>query len=420
MGGGMISSTVDRFLCGLLALVISLSAAAMAQARGDMPARYAAVVIDHSSGDVLTGYDPNGLRHPASLTKMMTVYLAFEAIRAGKITLATRLPVSARAASRPPSRLGVRSGSAISVDDAIMALLTKSANDVASVVAEGLAGSEEAFASQMTAKARRLGMKKTRFTNASGLPDAKQVTTAREMARLAAHLIDDFPEYYPYFSRAEFAWAGRTIPNHNWLLGRYPGTDGLKTGFTNASGYNLVASSVRGGHRLIAVVLGGKTARTRDRQVMRLLDDGFVSVRVARALPLLDTPGGVAVAAALPIPSAVAASRPDVDQGDADAVVAAPSPKPTPPKTRRTLTIEGGRFAVQVGGFASRAAARRQVQAVADNIAADLRGEQVVLKSVKGRHKLFVARMVGYDQSEARHACSVIKRQGHDCLVIHS
>ena len=414
-------STLGSCFAAMLVSAMLMLGAGPAQARKESPPRYAAVVLDHASGKLLSGYDPNGLRHPASLTKMMTVYLAFEAVRAGKITLATRLPVSAWAASRPPSRLGLRSGGSITVDDAVMALLTKSANDAASVVAEGLAGSESAFARQMTKKARVLGMKQTQFTNASGLPDPKQVTTARDMAKLAARLIDDFPEYYPYFSRAEFAYAGRSIPNHNWLLGRYPGTDGLKTGFTSSSGYNLVASSVRGGHRLIAVVLGGKTARTRDRQVMSLLDDGFASIKVARALPSLDASSGRLVASAAPIavPATVAPPDDATDQGDADAAaVAAPSLKPARPAV--ALAAANGRYSVQVGGFASRKAALREVRKAAGRVASSLRGDVAIARSTKGRHKLYLGRMSGYSATDAQRACAAIKRKGHDCIVVRS
>jgi D-alanyl-D-alanine carboxypeptidase len=431
----MASSTGSRRVLAAFCLALTLGLcqllAAGAVAKGALVPRYAAVVVDHASGEVLLGEDAAGLRHPASLTKMMTVYLAFEAVRAGKVTLDTKLPISARAASRPPSKLGLRSGKSITLDDAIMALLTKSANDAASVVAEGLAGSEEAFAEQMTKKARQLGMKKTRFKNASGLPNPEQVTTALEMATLASRLIDDFPEYYPYFSRAEFSYAGRTIRNHNWLLGRYPGTDGLKTGYISASGYNLVASSVRGGRRLIAVVLGGKTARARDRQTMRLLDDGFASVQIARAMPLLGTASAnTAVAAAGPVRTLAArddhaelvASR---DQGDAEGGATAPPPAAKPVMVaavapKPPATGQRHRYSVQVGGFSSEKAARRQVQRVAGEMAKKLRGEPTVIASASKGKKIYLARLVGYDQGKAKSACKAIKRQGHDCLVVRS
>ncbi|WP_035487158.1 D-alanyl-D-alanine carboxypeptidase [Geminicoccus roseus] len=431
------STDWKRLLAALAILSLGQVLLGEAWAGSNLVPRYAAVVVDHASGEVLVADDADGLRHPASLTKMMTVYLTFEAVRAGKVALGTKLPVSARAARRPPSKLGLRSGSSISVENAVMALLTKSANDVASVVAEGLAGSEEAFARQMTKKARALGMPKTEFRNASGLPDPQQVTTAQEMATLARRLIDDFPEYYPYFSQAEFTYGGRRIRNHNWLLDRYPGTDGLKTGYINASGYNLVASSVRGGRRLVAVVLGGKTARARDRQTMRLLDDGFATVQIARAMPSLGTAAdNVALASAGPLrvatvppPAALAAPVVEpagIEQGDTEVVlVAAPTPKPVivaqvavakPVAKPKAM----GRYSVQVGAFSSESAARRQVQKVAGDVATKQRGNPTVIASSRKGKKIFLARLVGYDQAKAKNACKAIKRQGHDCLVVRS
>jgi D-alanyl-D-alanine carboxypeptidase len=413
-----------RLLSWLLPVCVGLALAGHAQADNDPADRYAAIVVDHASGDVLLGENQNNLRHPASLTKMMTVYLAFEAVRAGKVTLDTKLPVSARAAARPPSKLGLRSGMSITLDDAVMALLTKSANDAASVVAEGLAGSEDAFAKQMTEKAGVLGMKRSRFKNASGLPDIDQVTTARDMATLARRLIDDFPEYYPYFSRAEFQYAGRTIRNHNWLLGRYPGTDGLKTGYINASGYNLVASSVRGGRRLVAVVLGGKTARARDRQVMRLLDDGFASVQIARAMPELGTSmASQAATAAKPVLVASAdkprgrVTRTETVQGDARSV---DSDDEDTPVRQVKARGRGKAYAVQVGGYSSEKAARTHARKVAKEVSKKLRGKPTVIASSSKGKKIFLARLLGYDQTKAQSACKAIKRQGHDCLVVRS
>ena len=426
MGGGMAFSTGSGRLAVILATVLLWSIhIGGAKADVGIAQRYSAVVVDHASGDVLVGEDQNAQRHPASLTKMMTVYLAFEAVRAGKVTLDTKLPVSARAAARPPSKLGLRSGMSITLDDAVMALLTKSANDAASVVAEGLAGSEDAFALQMTEKARLLGMKKSRFKNASGLPDPQQVTTARDMATLAQRLIDDFPEYYPYFSRADFKYAGRTIRNHNWLLGRYPGTDGLKTGYINASGYNLVASSVRGGRRLIAVVLGGKTARARDRQVMRLLDDGFASVQIARAMPDLGTArANRAATGTEPVLAAANTSkgrvrRIETVQSDAKPVALAEQDE-VPVGKVAGKSGKSARYAVQVGGYSTETAARKHVKKVARDVAKKLRGKPTVIASSNRGKKIFLARLLGYDQTKAQTACKAIKRQGHDCLVVRS
>ncbi|WP_458526614.1 D-alanyl-D-alanine carboxypeptidase family protein [Onishia taeanensis] len=243
-------------------------------AQADNP-RYAGLVADAASGDVVYAENAEARRYPASLTKMMTLYLLFEAIEQGQLTLDDALPVSDHAASMPASKLWLKAGDSIRVGDAIPALVVRSANDVAVVVAEALGGSEAAFAQRMTARARAMGMGTTRFRNASGLPDDAQVTTARDMATLAVALMRDFPEYYGEFSRTEFVFRGKRQRGHNRLLSNYPGADGLKTGFIRASGFNVATSAVRDGRRLIAVVMGGFTSRSRDAHMADLLDRGF-------------------------------------------------------------------------------------------------------------------------------------------------
>ena len=238
----------------------------------------AAIVLDAESGRVLQSNNADDVNYPASLTKIMTLYLTFEALKKGQIKLTDRFTVSKEAAAMPPTKLGLRAGETIKVEDAILGLVTKSANDAAAVVAENLAGSESRFAELMTRRAHKLGMAQTEFRNASGLPDEDQVTTARDMATLAIAVMRDFPEYYPYFSRESFTFRGRTHRNHNHLLGHYEGADGIKTGYIRASGFNLVASSKRGDTRLIGVVLGGKTARSRDAAMAKLLDRTFAQV----------------------------------------------------------------------------------------------------------------------------------------------
>lgn len=239
---------------------------------------YSALVVEPESGQVLYEKYANELRHPASITKIMTLYLVFEALERGDITLNTPFEVSRNAVLRPPSRLGLKPGESISVEDAILALVTRSANDVATVIAENLGGSEAAFAEMMTAKARSLRMRDTLFRNASGLPDPQQVTTAWDMYRLAKSLLQDFPRYYPYFSTLRFYYQGRSFDNHNHLMETYPGMDGIKTGFINASGFNLVASAKRGGRRLVGVIFGGPSARGRDEHMRDILDDGFAQL----------------------------------------------------------------------------------------------------------------------------------------------
>ena len=234
---------------------------------------YAAIVVDANSGRVLHASNPDSLRHPASITKIMTLYLVFEQIEAGKLRLDTPLPVSAYAASQAPSKLGLRPGQTISVEDAIKALVTKSANDIAVVIAEALGGDEETFAKMMTRKARALGMPRTVYANASGLPDDEQVTTARDQAQLGRAIQDRFPRYYRYFATSSFYFGGRAIRNHNNLLGRVAGVDGIKTGFIRKSGFNLVTSVRRGNRHLVAVVIGGASAGARDARMRSLIEE---------------------------------------------------------------------------------------------------------------------------------------------------
>lgn len=233
---------------------------------------HAAIVVDAASGAVLHEEDADALRYPASLTKMMTLYLLFDAVSTGRVTLDTPLDVSAEAAARPPARIGVKAGQPITVRQAISALAVKSANDVAVVVAENLSGSERAFAQQMTAKARSLGMRRTRFVNASGLPDPRQVTTARDMAILARALKSRHAGFARAFTARSFTYNGRTFETTNNLLGQVAGVDGIKTGYIRLAGYNLAASARRGGKRVIAVVFGGESERARDREVTALLE----------------------------------------------------------------------------------------------------------------------------------------------------
>ena len=235
--------------------------------------RYAAIVVEADSGKVLHAVNADQLRYPASLSKMMTLYLLFEEVESGRFSLNSPLHVSTRAANQPPSKLGLKAGSTISVADAIPGIAVKSGNDVAAVVAENISGSEAAFAERMTRTARRIGMQNTIFRNASGLPDPAQMTTARDMAALARALQQRFPRFYPVFSQRTFTYQGRTYPSTNKLLGKVPGLDGVKTGYIRASGYNLVTSVRRNGKRLIVVVFGGPTGAARDAQVTALVDE---------------------------------------------------------------------------------------------------------------------------------------------------
>ncbi len=243
---------------------------------------YADIVIDANTGAILHSSDADAPRHPASLTKIMTLYMLFARLEAGKITFKTELPVSAHAASQAPSKLGLKPGQSITVEEAIKATVTKSANDVAAVIAEALGGDEDTFSKLMTAKARSLGMQNTVYKNASGLPHDAQITTARDQALLGRAIQDHFPQYYGFFSTTRFSFRGKSISGHNRLVGRVEGVDGIKTGYTNASGFNLVTSMKRSGRHVVAVVLGGRSASSRDAKMRELITD---YVKVASAPP---------------------------------------------------------------------------------------------------------------------------------------
>ncbi len=240
--------------------------------------KYASLVIDADSGRVLHAANANARRYPASLTKMMTLYLMFEALDSGRVSMHTKIPVSKKAAAMPQTNIGLKVGDKIKIRDAIKALIVRSANDVAVAVAEYFGKTEWGFALKMTNKARQLGMKSTVFRNASGLPDSRQYTTARDMAVLAAALKRHFPQYYHFFKAEKFTWRGRTYKTHNKVVQKLRGADGLKTGYIRASGFNLATSVQRNGRNLVAVVLGGKTAKRRDKHMIDLIERSFAKL----------------------------------------------------------------------------------------------------------------------------------------------
>jgi D-alanyl-D-alanine carboxypeptidase len=295
-------------------LLIAL-ACCVASVVGVVHAGYAAIVVDPATGRVLDAVNPDQQNYPASLTKMMTLYLTLQALHNGKLKLNQPLPVSAWAATKAPTKLGLRRGQAIAVKDCILGMVTKSANDAATVVAEALGGSEQHFTVLMNAQALRLGMRHTHFHNASGLPDPDNATTARDMATLAVALYHDFPNDTHYFATRQFVFRGRLVRGHNHLMDHFPGMDGLKTGFTDASGFNLASTAVRNGHRLFGVVMGGRTAAARDKVMARLLDDGFdhratPALVVAQAASIHSGMARHVLAALSPISTAEAGSVP--------------------------------------------------------------------------------------------------------------
>jgi len=381
---------------------------------------YSTIVIDASSGAVLSEDNADAERYPASLTKMMTLYLVFDALHSGKLTLDTKLTASAHAAEQSPTKLGLRPGEQVAVRDVVLGMVTRSANDAAVVAAEALGGTEEHFAQMMTERAHRLGMTSTNFHNASGLPDPLQTTTARDIARLSRALIRDYPQYYTYFSTPEFTFAGQRITNHNHLMSWYEGADGIKTGFINAAGFNLAASAVRDGRRLIGVVLGGPSPYARDRYMAKLLDAGFAGAapgdlpEIRMASATVPAPPTRATARAAKIAQAQAKKTKRRSVG-VDTVVAA-----TPASfTRSTRDTDHG-WAIQVGAFGRIDGARKAAEAAAELAPVQLTEAGIEISSLKSHKRSAVhrARLTGLTEAQAHDACQILVHKDKDCLVL--
>jgi len=406
--------------------------------------KYTAIVVDARSGEVLFNKRADSPRYPASITKIMTMYLAFDALANGRMRMSDQIMVSPHAAAQSPTKLGLRPGETISVEDALHAIAVQSANDMAVAMAEHMAGTESRFGALMTLKAQELGMTNSRFVNASGLPDSRQTTTARDIAILSRSVMRDFPQYYSFFSQETFVYRGRVMNNHNGLLGKMPGVDGLKTGYTNAAGFNLAASAVRNGNRLIAVVMGGSSGAARNANVEDLLLTGFdVMDRRARGERIL-------VAQSLfepPVPTTfMAAAMPrQATQGDVadpiDVVLTRNTTRPgtivvasnmasaragltpdygtraAPPAPERPVAKprkEARNWSVQVGEFRNKGDARDQVAEVKRRFARafdDARGH------VTGHGRRFQARFSGFTQEDARAACSAVRAKRIPCAV---
>jgi D-alanyl-D-alanine carboxypeptidase len=413
---------------------------------------YEAIVLDAETGQVLRQLNPDTVTYPASLTKMMTLYLTFEALNQGRLRLDQYLPVSEEAAAQRPSKLGLRPGQSVTVQELILAIVTKSANDAAVVLAEGLGGgSEPGFAQMMTQKARQLGMTRTSYRNASGLPDPGQLTTARDIARLALALIHDFPREYRYFSVKEFDFQGRIVNGHDHLLDEYPGADGIKTGFTVASGYNLATSAVRGGHRLIGVILGGESGRIRDSEMQQLLDLGFNDLgNEAPVFAQRETPAAPLMAAAQTAPVVAAQpAKPALSIGAlAAASMAAPAsapavqpiaPEPEPERPSigavaraaishlapvshaeaAPVTPEPGEaWGIQLGTYHGEAEAERAERKFEHLAIADGKESVVLAPSSSDRSRLYRVRLLRFSPRSAHAACEELHRQGIACSVV--
>ncbi|MBN9319170.1 MAG: peptidase M15 [Caulobacterales bacterium 68-7] len=380
--------------------------------------KYAAIVVDANSGEVLYAKRADSPRYPASITKVMTLYLVFEALAEGRLKTTDMVTVSPRAAAQAPTKLGLRAGEQISVDDAIRSLCTLSANDMAVALAEKLGGSEQRFAAMMTLRARELGMVNSHFVNANGLPDSRQISSARDIALLSRAVMRDYPQYYSYFSVQQFAFRGRSIRNHNGLLGKMPGVDGLKTGYTNASGYNLAASAVRGGRRLIAVVLGGSSVAARDNNVEDLLVTGF------DVLARRDRGEKITLAQNLfePEPQGMI-MRPSIGQGDGEqdglqiALVNNPAAKPAAakPAPAKAAAKSKGDYKVQVGAFKSQSLAREQIKIANKKFSKVFAGTDSDVERAGGTYR---AQFINMTADEAQSACSTLKSAKAVCMVI--
>lgn len=445
--------------------LIALALAAVALMTFARPAEavVASVVVDAATGTVLHAHNADREHHPASLTKMMTLYLAFDAIKLGRTSLDTSIRVSRQAAQQPPSRLGIAAGGRITVRNAIDALIVRSANDVATALAEHLAGSERAFAEQMTAKARDLGMTRTVFRNAHGLHHPEQVTTARDMAVLALALLRHHGNHYARFGAREFRFNQARHRSHNHLLRNYSGADGMKTGYIRAAGFNLAASAVRDGRRIVAVALGGDTAAERDAHMVRLLDAGFQHLQRAGALTSTRARAGVpgivaariapgtsiraaAVAPAPIVPRArpgaatiVAASAPVAPRARPDEMLFAaadlenaplvlPRPRPEQDEEEIALVAEGSAetpqvnsgWSIQVGAFARRDDALRVAEETLTRLADLPDHAQAIVSSFRQRsgRVVYRSRIVGVDRAIAQGACRALTADRRDCLVV--
>ncbi|MDP2117953.1 MAG: D-alanyl-D-alanine carboxypeptidase [Brevundimonas sp.] len=455
-----LSALIRRgFLSLLLAIAVTMTPTRAPLAQSADNARYAAIVVDAESGEVLFARHADSRRYPASITKVMTLYLAFEALAEGKIKLDDVITVSPRAASQPPSKLGLAAGQTITVDDAMKATAIRSANDMAMALAEHISGSQERFAAQMTLKGRELGMTQTRYVNPNGLPDARQLTSARDLAILARAVMRDYPQYYRYFGQHDWVYNGREYRNTNGLLRGGAGYDGMKTGFTNASGYNLAASAVRDGRRIITIVLGGRSTASRNAHVAALMDTGFEverarargeTIQVAQAFfeargfgigpdssgPVeyasvaegedgltgsgssAPPPGGVTYASLAASPPAPARLAPASSERPADvtAILNGGSPVATPPRPRPPAAREpAGRWSVQVGAFRDEAIASNWLTEVNRRFRDQFASAERTVQNASGWYR---SRFTGMTEQGARSACAALAERRVTCMVV--
>ena len=387
--------------------------------------KYASIIVEESSGRVLYSRSADKQLFPASLTKIMTLYLLFEALQNRRITLGTRMKVSEVAASRSPSKLYLKPGQTITVENAILALVTKSANDVATVVSEHLGGKERNFAKKMTRKAKAIGMKRTIFKNASGLPNQAQLSTARDMARLGIAIRRDFPQYFKYFNSTSFNWKGRKFINHNKLLTQFKGTDGIKTGYINASGFNLVATTERNGVRLVGVVFGGKTGKSRDKHMISLLNRQFERIKPVqvKSTPMPTTPLSRPdnfLAANLPPEFQKPPVTNDLQIASRPLVRAETiSPAPLANTLSREVSVPPPLWSIQVGSFTRRVSAHKAAIKARQTARDTLNLTPAELSVVtRGGLPLWRVRFRNLDENRARAACAALLSAGSTCIAL--
>ena len=393
-------SKINKFGSSLLALCFCTICNSQSFA---MPKSTASYMVDVQSGKVLVDNMSDSLMYPASLTKVMTLYITFSAIEKGTLRLDDMLYVSRNAANRSPSKLGLQAGSKISVKDAIMALIVKSANDCATVLAENIGFSEENFAKTMTSVARELGMRNTTFKNASGLPNKQQVTTAKDMAILATAMYNHFPQYYSWFSEKTFTFDGKIYTTHNEVLNTFAGADGLKTGFTNAAGYNIITSAQRDGNRVIAVTMGHKSAKERDKKVSAMMDSGLI--RIASA----------------------GKDAPKIAQTEEKKTIVVAKAEVITPKVELEADIkqnlasekqEEKGYAIQLGAFSNYAKARKYAVQV-NREYSHFPEKNIEIEAVrKNSAVVYRSRIVGFAQNEAQNACNDLKKENKSCIVV--
>ncbi|MDQ0422936.1 D-alanyl-D-alanine carboxypeptidase (penicillin-binding protein 5/6) [Peteryoungia aggregata LMG 23059] len=433
---------MSKLLIALSFCVAILSFSTAAQAGS------AQLLLDARTGEVLASENPDELNHPASLTKMMSVYMVFDAIRAGKISWESPVPISKHAASRPPTKLFVKAGDSITVREAVLAMIVKSANDASAAIGEKLGGSEEGFAALMTRKARALGMMNTTFFNASGLPHAQQFTTARDMSTLGVALMRDFPKEYELFATRSFKFRGKTINGHNNLMYRYKGMDGIKTGYTNASGFNLVSAVEHDGRRVIGVVMGGRTAASRDRIMEKLLDANIrkassgsqllvsrstgVQMDLARLGDEIPVPAsrqsavaavqGMAGATGTSAPGTAAAYAPS--ETDSKELVANPATRFAPVDQQHTASTPQAsserKWQIQIAAATSAQAAMDLLSQARQKVGTPLEDLDTYTEMVTRNGVTFYrARFTGFEtKEEARIACDKLVRQRYDCVLM--